>query len=674
MRAGRTLIAVAIALGATAIVAALGTVSDSPLARLQNIAFDRYQRLLPRPAGAPAVALVDIDNASLAALGQWPWPRTLLADLVEKTAAAGARVIGLDLTLSEPDRTSPSELRRMLASAGVPPAESARVLAGLPEHDAVLARALRGAGVVVGVALDEAAGTAAPASKAGFATVGGDPFRFTPRYARAIVDLPALTDAAAGSGFLNVIPDPDGIVRRVALVMRVGDQPYPSLVAEMLRVAQGAKSYTARAEATAGSLAAPLLGGLEALRIGNLTVPTRRDGTLWLHYGAPGAIARVSAADVVAGRFNRDLLAGRMVVIGTTALGLKDFKPTPASRASAGVEVHLEALQQIADGAFLERPDWLVGAQIVGVAALAVLVALMGVHLGIAWSAPASLVAFLAVFAVSWWAFAAGSLLVDPVAPAETLTLTFSGVSLLRRFQAERASRRLRRSFSRYLSPHLVEELVAHPEKLSLGGEMREAAVMFCDIRNFSTIAEGLDPQALTGLLNGFLAPMSAIVLDHRGTIDKYIGDCIMAFWNAPLDDPDYNRHAVAAALAMRRGLDAVNQGLRASWNSSQPFKPLRIAIGLNSGACCVGNMGSQHRFDYSILGDAVNLAARLAELAAERELDLLVGEATVAALPGAGFRLVDTVHIKGRVQPARIYTLDPADGASFAGPEAASG
>jgi len=666
MRAGKSFLAVLIAVGASCTISVLATFGDSPVAHLSSFAFDRYQRLLPRPPGESRVVLVDIDERSLREIGQWPWPRTRLAQLIAAIDGAGTTAIGLDIILAEPDRTSPRELGPMLEADGAPRADVARMMAALPDHDARLARAISQSRVVAGIMLDNDTGSAAPVLKAGYAVAGASAFREVPRFDRAIVNLPEIGLAAAGVGFLNAIPDRDGIVRRASLVLRVGDTPVPSLIAEMARVATGAKTYLARAESPLGDFAAPYVGGLEALKIGPLTVPTMRDGAIWIYYGDPGRVLRLSASDVMAGRFDPTAFHGHMAIIGSTAVGLKDYKPTPVSPSMAGAEIHIQALEQILDGTYLSRPDWLIGAQTVGIVLLAVAVALIGANLGVWWSAPSSFLAMGGCFAVSWFAFSSFHLLIDPVVPVESLTLTFSGVSLMRRIQAERGQRRLRRAFSRYLAPVLVEQLAAHPEKLSLGGEMRPVTVMFCDIRDFSGLAEGLDPRMLTSMLNDFLSPMSDIVLAHRGTIDKYIGDCIMAFWNAPLDDANHDRNAVAAAQDMRQALDGVNRALRAKWpETGREFKPLRMAIGLNSGECCVGNMGSRHRFDYSILGDAVNIAARLAELAAARDLDLAIGEATAAALPPDCLTLVDQVQVRGRVQPVKVFTI-AADKASL--------
>jgi adenylate cyclase len=277
----------------------------------------------------------------------------------------------------------------------------------------------------------------------------------------------------------------------------------------------------------------------------------------------------------------------------------------------------------------------------------------------VGWSMLLAAIAVAGCFAASWWAFSRQGIILDPTAPAEAVVLAWASVSLLRQIETELGERRLRRAFSRYLTPALVDELIAHPQKLVLGGEMRTVTVMFCDIKNFSALAEGLAPQELTTLLNAFLESMTDVILAYRGTIDKYIGDCVMAFWNAPLDDPDHARHAIAAAVEMRAGLVALNHRLadRPSGTGTS-YRPLAMAIGINTGLCCVGNMGSSHRFDYSILGDAVNVAARLAEFAAAQGLDTAMGEDTAAALPAGVIRFIDQVVVRGRKAPVRVFAV----------------
>jgi adenylate cyclase len=266
-----------------------------------------------------------------------------------------------------------------------------------------------------------------------------------------------------------------------------------------------------------------------------------------------------------------------------------------------------------------------------------------------------------AALATSWAAFAYARLLIDPIYPWAVLTLVYLAASLIGYLRTEARQREIRSAFSRYMSPHYVEELAAHPERLVLGGEMRVMTIMFCDIRGFTTIAEGMDARTLTHFMNSFLSPMTEIITELKGTIDKYIGDCIMAFWNAPLDDPEHAPNAVRAAQAMRRQLIELNRlwSLEAQVRGGSSA-PVRIGIGINTGECCVGNFGSTQHFDYSLLGDPVNLASRLEGLGKLYGIDLVIGEETAERLGGPDVIEVDLVAVKGKSQAGRVYTLLP--------------
>ncbi|HEU0157548.1 MAG TPA: adenylate/guanylate cyclase domain-containing protein, partial [Stellaceae bacterium] len=265
------------------------------------------------------------------------------------------------------------------------------------------------------------------------------------------------------------------------------------------------------------------------------------------------------------------------------------------------------------------------------------------------------------IFGASWLAFKDLNWLIDPVYPWAVITLVYLVASLLGYLRTEARQREIRNAFSRYMSPHYVAELAAHPEKLVLGGETREMTIMFCDIRNFTSMAEGMDAHTLTHFMNQFLSPMTEIITEHKGTIDKYIGDCVMAFWNAPLDDPDHAKNAIRAAQAMRRQLVELNQVWEAEAAAAgKPFRPVRIGIGVNTGQCCVGNFGSQQHFDYSLLGDPVNLASRLEGLGKIYGIDLVIGEETAIRLDEPALVEVDLVAVKGKAQAGRVYTLPP--------------
>jgi adenylate cyclase len=629
------------------------------LDRLSLIWFDLYQRAAPRAAGDTPVRIVDIDDRSLAEIGQWPWPRTIVAQLVSKLAEAGAAVVVFDIDFAEPDRTSPQMLRSLLAGNGGGEAAE-RLLAALPDPDSRLAEAMKSVPTVTGFILTDRGATPAPAAKGGFSFVGNDPLRHVIGFDRAVSNLPMIEAAAAGNGFLNQYPDWDNVVRRVPLILKLGGKAYPSLVAEALRVAAGAKGYVARA---AGANAEKSLGqstGLTAIRIGDWIVPTDAAGRVWVRYAPRQPDRTVSAADVLAGKVPADRLAGQIVLIGTSAAGvINDQRATPIGPDIPGVEIHAQLLDQILQGSFLTRPDWAVGAEIVFAFVLGAILILCFPSIGAFWSAVLGAAAVAAAFGLSWLAFYYCQWLIDPIYPWAVLTLVYLVASLVGHLRTEARQREIRSAFSRYMSPHYVAELAAHPEKLVLGGETKIMTIMFCDIRGFTTRAEGMDAPTLTHFMNTFLSPMTEIITEHKGTIDKYIGDCIMAFWNAPLDDPDHAKNAVRAVQAMRAKLVELNRGWEAEANAAgRTFDPVRMGIGLNSGACCVGNFGSQQHFDYSLLGDPVNLASRLEGLGKLYGVDLVIGEQTALLLGDPALIEIDLVAVKGKQQAGRVFTL----------------
>jgi adenylate cyclase len=639
-------------------------VAPDLLDRLSLIAFDFYQRASPRAATESPAMIVDIDDRSLAAIGQWPWPRTIVAQLIDKLGGAGAAVLALDIDFAEPDRTSPKKLLPLLLQDGASAQQAGELLAPLPDPDARLAQAMREVPTVTGFILADHGGTHAPAAKTGLAFAGDSPLGHVENFPAAVANLPILETAAAGDGFLNQLPTWDRVVRRVPLVLRLDGRPYPSLVAETLRVAFGASTYIGRAAGANGEWDFGQATGLTAIRIGPLTVPTDAAGEVWLHYATLRPGDTISAADILAGNFDRARVAGHIVLVGTSAAGvINDLQATPIAANVPGVEIHAQLIDQILAQSFLTRPDWAVGAEILFTLLIGAALIFVLPRIG---ALPSSVVGGAAVavaLTTSWGAFAYAGLLIDPIYPWAVLTLVYLVASLLGYLRTEARQREIRSAFSRYMSPHYVEELAAHPEKLVLGGEMRMMTIMFCDIRGFTSLAEGMDARTLTHFMNSFLSPMTEIITELKGTIDKYIGDCIMAFWNAPLDDPEHAGNAMRAAQTMRRQLVELNRlWAYEAGAAGRPAAPVRIGIGINTGECCVGNFGSLQHFDYSLLGDPVNLASRLESLGKVYGIDLVIGEETAERLGDAPLIEVDLVAVKGKSQAGRVYTLLPQE------------
>ena len=626
-------------------------------------AFDVYQRLSPREAAPDTpVVIVDIDEHSLKRLGQWPWPRTVLAQMVDNLRRAGAAVIAFDVLFSEPDRTSPKMLRSLLEDRGASAEAAKQLLAAMQDPDTQFAKAIAAAPVVVGFSLSGTSGKGNPAIKAGFSWVGEpgiNPLEYVRSFPDAVSALPQFQKAALGNGFVNQISDWDNVVRRVPLVLRLGGTPVPSLAAEALRVGLGASTFIGR---YAGAQAAKSFGedtGLNAIKIGPIEVPVDAKGQVAVHYTRPRpreADPRYISADtIVTGEFDPARIADRIVLVGSSAAGLNDLKATPTTPDMPGVEIHAQLIEQILQQYFLSRPDWASGGELLFAVLVGVFLILAVPRAGALPSALFAGVAMVVAATVSWFAFRNGQVLIDPVYPTAVLGVVYLSSTLLNYRLTETRQREIRQAFSLYLAPQLVEELAKNPEKLVLGGEIRLMTIMFCDIRGFTTLSEGMTSQELGQLINEFLTPMTEIVMAHKGTVDKYIGDCIMAFWNAPLDDPDHAKNAVAAAQDMRRKLVELN----AAW-AAAGRRSLQIGIGINTGECSVGNFGSHQKMNYSLLGDPVNLSSRLEGLTKLYGVDLIIGEETAARLDDPGLIELDLVAVKGKANAVRIYTLPP--------------
>ncbi len=641
-----------------ALAVALRAAEPAPVQELQHRVFDTFQRLAPRPYQDAGVSIVDIDDASLERIGQWPWSRLRVAELVSDLFQMGAAVVVFDVVFAEPDRTSPERL--LEGMSGLPVSAKLRSeLEQLPDHDAVLARAFSEGNVVTGFVLTHEAGGRDPKLKVGF-TYGGDPFTHLRDRSGAVVNLPALETAAAGNGAFTVDPDLDGIHRRVPLLFERKGVLHPSLAAVALRVATGGTSYSVK---TAGSSGEKTFGGdtgITHVRIGTeFTIPTNSRGEIWVWYTPRVAEREVPAWQVLAREVDPKKIEGHIVLVGTSAVGLGDIRATPIDPLSPGVVVHAQIVEQVLLGEFLERPDWATGAEIIYLLVLGLLLVFLIPRFGAVGTALLGAGAIGAAIALSWYAYTRWHWLLDPVYPAIAGLGVYLVGSLQNYLASETQRRQVRGAFSRYLSPGLVDELAENPEKLRLGGEMREMTLLFCDVRGFTTISEELDPHSLTRLVNRFLTPMTDLILARRGFIDKYMGDCIMAFWNAPLDDPAHPRHGCDSALAMVNELRSLNAEFgKEADEAGHPIPPLAVGIGLNTGLCCVGNMGSDQRFDYSVISDEVNLASRLEGQSKTYGVDILMGENTRLRVPELAALELDLLRVKGKTRPVRIFAL----------------
>lgn len=641
-------------LAALVLIVLLQLADTAPLERLRMQVFDSYQRAAPRQvSGLSPVVVVDIDEQSILRLGQWPWPRTDLAELTQALAQAGAAAVAFDVVLSEPDRTSPEALMERLGPAG-------RALAGLPSNDALLAQSFAAAPAVTAYFLDKAQSGRVVEPKFSFTLHGSLPSAAVQNYRGSLQPLPVLEAAASGNGFVTLQPDADGIVRRVPLVALHRGVLVPSLALEAVRVALDAGSPDLTTSDGSGeTLAAP--GAAVSLRLGETQIPLTDAGEMWLHFPREGSRITVPAWQIISGELRDAELAeavqGRIVFIGGSAVGLQDLVSTPVNALTAGVTAHAVAAEQILAGQFLERPDWATGLERVLVVVLGLALALLLPRLGAALGAVAALVGIGAVAGGSWLAFAQSQYLLDPTYPVLALAAIYAVQTVAVFYREERQRSYIHNAFDRFLSPEMVRQIAADPGKLELGGEERDMSVLMADIRGFSRISEQYTPRQVIDFLITFLTPMSDILLARRATLDKYIGDAVLAFWNAPLDDPDHHANAARAALEMLARTDQLNRELAGKPGVTWPGE-VKIGIGLNSGLCCVGNMGSAQRLSYTLIGDTVNVASRLEGLTKQYGVGIMIGGTLAAKLPQFALLEVDNVRVVGRDATAQIFAL----------------
>ncbi len=797
------------------------------LQQLRFVVFDAYQRTEPRVYDARMpVKIVDIDNASLAKFGQWPWPRTIMAKIVERLGQSGAVAIAFDMVFAESDRTSPEQVIQLWPA-------TKEVLAlrdgetDLPVHDEIFAETIGESPVITGFVLaQDAVGNISnsshstetgkkmvwrlsdsshklapqfglPMERATFATAGDDPRPFIPEFRSAILNLPIIEQRGTGNAALNYTPEIDQIIRRVPLVLRVRDALYPTLAAEALRVAQGAVTNFIKSSGASDVESFGEQTGVHSIRIGEFVIPTDANGRMWGRFTKHEPARYIPAWKVLLEDFDSSQVEGQIVFVGTSAPGLYDIRATPLDATIPGVEVQAQVLEQILAGDFLNRPSYADAVELFYMIVLGGFLILFLRRVGAIAGMVIGVLASVIVVYGSWFAFKEYGWLFDPLVPTLMVMVIYIVVEGLSFMQTEAERQQVRSAFKHYLSPELVDQLAANPAGLSLGGESREMTVMFCDLRGFTSISEHFreDPQGLTTLLNRFLTPMTEIILNNKGTIDKYIGDAIMAFWNAPLEDKNHADHACQAVLEMYNNLENLNAELLSGDNpedndagaessaelaNNDPLYELRriaeqgrakaqhrlgkhyrdgtevpvdnvaadfwfersakqgyapaqrnhglhllnkdalsrenmtegvfwlslasgqgaggaddeleeykqkldrddlfdteervaawrpeteglsalqldIGIGVNSGTCLVGNLGSEQRFDYSVLGDTVNLASRLEGQTKNYGVPIIISEQTRELAPDYAALEVDLIAVKGRRQATRIYAL----------------
>jgi adenylate cyclase len=629
------------------------------LRQLEDLAYDARLKLT-LPGGVDSrVVIVDIDERSLREEGQWPWPRGRLADLVDQLFDRyRVAALGFDVVFAEPDPTD--AIFKALARG--PLGEEARLRVQLDllrrelDPDRRFAAALRDRPVALGYVFNTPGSPNAeiqfgqlPAPVAAVRELGLGATRLVEAVGYS-ANLPLLQDEALGGGFFNSpLVDADGIFRRVPLLMRYQDRLYEQLSLAVVRALLGQPPM--EFVTGTGYGAGEHSRRLEALRFGGFTAPVDESGAVLVPYrGRKGSFPYVAATDVLAGHADPRILDGAIALVGATAAGLLDLRATPVQNVYPGVEINANLVVGLLDQNFRTRPPYSAGLEILQL----ILVGLLAIGIGFLNPLRALLLlaatagALLGINGYLWQAHA----LVAPLASALVLLFAlYVAYTSYNFFVEARRERWITRRFGQYVPREIVAEMSRRGERYSLEGESRHMTVLFSDIVDFTAISERLEPRQLTHLMQCYLTPLTRIIHEHRGTIDKYIGDAIMAFWGAPLADPEHPRHAVQAALAMIAALRALEAEFQA-----QGWPPLRIRVGINTGMMSVGNMGSEFRMSYTVLGDAVNLASRLESAAKRYGVAIVVSEYTRTRALELVYRELDLIRVKGRTQPVAIY------------------
>jgi adenylate cyclase len=623
----------------------------APLEELRLRSLDLYQNLSPRISDVRPVVIVDIDEESVSAYGQWPWPRTILADLLTRLYELQVAAIAFDVIFPEPDRSSPNEA--VAHFRNLDDATRERLLQ-LPSNDEIFASAIGRGRVVLGRSGTHTMDTRSTEKlpETAFATLGSDPRPYLIDFPHMLYNLPRLEKAAAGRGLFSIRTDRDGMVRRVPIVMGVEGRIVPALTLDLLRVVAGSNTILIRADAS----------GIRSVAVSGLELPTDQNGRIWLYFGPQDKARYVSAKDVIEGNVTAEKVAGKLVLVGTSAIGLLDVKTTPVHPAMPGVEVHAQLLEAALTNSLLAAPSYSIVVEMIGAVLAGTTLALLAPVASALMLFVSATAAAASLIAASWILYSRYHLLFDVTFPLLVTLSIYMSMILIGYFREQLGRRRIRSAFAQYLSPTLVEQLVNAPHQLVLGGEERIITVLFSDVRGFTTIAETYkdNPHGLTTLMNRFLTPLTNAIMARNGTIDKYMGDAVMAFWNAPLDNAAHERDACHAALDMLERVEVLNhEREREAQVAGTRLVPIRIGIGINTGRCTVGNMGSDLRFQYTVMGDSVNLASRLEGQTKVYGLPILIGSRTAAAVAEQFALLeIDSIRVKGKTEAEVIYAI----------------
>lgn len=652
------LILFAVGAASSVLMAALFFYQPQFIRFLDHKLYDQFLTLYHEDNATDIPVIIDIDEKTLAEQGQFPWPRYRVAMLLKILQAYGAAAVATDIIFVEPDKTSPSVLTKQWKKELKVDAKVEGLPDSLMDNDKLLAHYLKTGPFVLGmdflleaitkkdgVVLNTTDCFIRPAKVAVLSTPGApSPHDVIYKAEEAICPLPVLSTAAPRTGFITIAADEDSIYRKVPLLFSWNEKFYPSLALAALMQGTGIKSLVLKMTDH----------GVESIRIGKTVIPTDSHGRMLINYRGPSHTFRyISATDILNKKLKPGELRGKIAFIGTSAAGLKDIRAMPMDTSYPGVEAHATIVDNIWSKEFISTPDWGTGVEFVGMLLAGLITTLLLMWASALWLTLPLVGMSLCMWYGAVYLYTNKMLYISPLYAFINLALTFTLLTVIKFWREESAKKFIHGAFAHYLAPSVISQIMDDPDSLTLEGQEKDITIQFSDVRSFTSLSEKLSPTQVTNLLQDYLTPMTRIITEHDGTLDKFIGDAVMAFWNAPLDVENHQEKSLKSALVQQDKLEELNKVFIEKYGFT-----IAVGIGIHCGPVRVGNMGSADLFDYTLIGDNVNLASRLEGLTKYYGQKLVVSQTIVDACQDKYyFRILDSVRVKGKKEPVTIYT-----------------
>ena len=605
--------------------------------------WDYFQQIHPRDVISDSVTVVNITEEDIKKYGQWPWPRHVMAMLHAKIGDAGAVLINYNILFAEPDRMSGVEYLKSMPMTNELREELNKTLL---DTDAVFSTVLRESGrAVIMMSVKNQTGVELPSTTQIIEKGNVKPWLY--EYLGIVSPTQKISAGVSGMGVNVTSPEPDAVVRKMPVLIRINGKIYPSMILENVRLLNGSKRIKVIAKEH---------GIDEVLVSKKAGIPVNHHAEMYINYAEPEKYIQMSASEIFSGEFNENKIKGRIVVIGMDAAGLSVLKYTPHGLTTDQM-ISAQALDTLLTGKYLYRTPQADTYEIIFMALLGLLMIILVPRVSVLFSVPLLLFVTGGISYASFMAYANKGWLIDPSFAVLFIFLIWSHGTYNNFATQSRLRKQIKKQFEHYLDPGMVKKLQKDPSLLKLGGETREMTFLFSDIRGFTPISEQYkgNPEGLTKLINRFLTRMTDVIIANGGTIDKFMGDCIMAFWNAPIHNSKHRELAIKSAIEMTKELADLNMNLQA-----EGLPQINIGIGINTGEALVGNMGSEQRFDYSVIGDAVNLASRLESSSKTLGKTIVIGEATRHTIETSyPFDYIDSITVKGKTEKIKVYTIE---------------